>query len=59
VFSNVKTLKSVGLDVPQVTELLLEIREDGFDLPQSVLSYEQGAQAIADYLNQRKGAAKS
>ena len=55
VFSNVRTLKSVGLDVPQVTELLLEIREDGFDLPKNVLSYEEGAQAIADYLNKKKG----
>ena len=55
VFSNVKTLKSVGLDVPQVTELLLEIRKDGFDLPKNVLSYEEGAQAIADYLNKKKG----
>ncbi|MBR6744830.1 MAG: energy-coupling factor transporter ATPase, partial [Clostridia bacterium] len=55
VFSNVRTLKSVGLDVPQVTELLLEIREDGFNLPKNVLSYEEGARAIADYLNQKKG----
>ena len=59
VFSNVKTLKSVGLDVPQVTELMLEIREDGFDLPKDVLSCEEGAAAIAAYLNKRKREAKA
>jgi energy-coupling factor transport system ATP-binding protein len=52
VFSNVKTLKEVGLDVPQVTELMLAIREDGFDVPTGVLSCEEGAKAIANYLNQ-------
>ena len=51
VFSNVKTLKEVGLDVPQVTELMLAIREDGFDVPTGVLSCEEGAKASANYLN--------
>jgi len=56
VFSNVKALKKVGLDVPQVTELMLEIREDGFELPGGILSCEEGAAAIASYLNKRKSA---
>ena len=56
VFSNVKALKKVGLDVPQVTELMLEIREDGFELPGGILSCEEGAAAIASYLDRRKSA---
>ena len=59
VFSNVKTLKEVGLDVPQVTELMLAIREDGFNVPTGVLSCEEGAKAIADYLNQAKSKNKA
>jgi hypothetical protein len=38
---------------------LLEIREDGFDVPTGVLSCEEGAQTIADYLNKRKRERKS
>ena len=56
VFSKVRTVKAAGLDVPQVTELMLEINDDGFDLPKDVLSYEEGAQAIADYIRKKKEA---
>ena len=38
-----------------ISSLLEQIRKDGFDLPKNVLSYEEGAQAIADYLNKKKG----
>ncbi|MBE6665806.1 MAG: energy-coupling factor transporter ATPase [Ruminococcaceae bacterium] len=54
VFSQVRTVKAAGLDVPQVTELMLEINDDGFDLPKDVLSYEEGANAIADYIRKKK-----
>ena len=54
VFSHVRTVKAAGLDVPQVTELMLEINDDGFALPRDVLSYEEGAAAIADYIRKKK-----
>ena len=54
VFSHVRTVKAAGLDVPQVTELMLEINEDGFDLPKDVLYYEEGANAVADYIRKKK-----
>ena len=59
VFSQVRTVKAAGLDVPQVTELMLEINEDGFNLPKDVLSYEEGANAIADYIRKKKAGKKS
>ena len=59
VFSHVRTVKAAGLDVPQVTELMLEINDDGFDLPKDVLSYEEGANAIADYIRKKKAGKKS
>jgi len=40
VFSKVEKLKKVGLDVPQVTELLFELRKDGIDVRQDVLTVE-------------------
>ena len=59
VFSHVRTVKAAGLDGPQVTELMLEINDDGFDLPKDVLSYEEGANAIADYIRKKKAGKKS
>ena len=59
VFSHVKTVKEAGLDVPQVTELMLAINRDGFDLPKDALSYEEGADAIASYIMKRKTEMKS
>ena len=48
VFSQVELLKSVGLSVPETTELLYELRADGFDLPLYALSIDQCAQALYD-----------
>ena len=48
VFSQVELLRSVGLSVPETTELLYALRADGFDLPLDVLSIDQCAQALYD-----------
>ena len=46
VFSQVEGLRAVGLDVPQVTELFYELRRMGYDLPEGILSEEQGVNAL-------------
>ena len=46
VFNDIKLLKSVGLDVPQTTELLFRLREKNSLVPTDVLSVEDTAQAI-------------
>ncbi len=52
VFSHVPELQSVGLDVPQVTELLYELSldgvtmPDGSPLPRGILSEEEGADIL-------------
>ncbi len=46
VFTEVELLKSVGLDVPQVTELVYELRQEGIDLPQDILTEEECYQAL-------------
>ena len=46
VFSDVKTLKAVGLDVPQTTELLYALKNSGIDISTKVISIEEAAQEI-------------
>ncbi len=46
VFSQVDTLKSIGLDIPVMTNLTHELNELGYDLPDDLLSIEETANAI-------------
>lgn len=41
VFSQVDKVKEIGLDVPQVTELAWELKKEGFDIDDEVLSIEE------------------
>ncbi len=46
VFSQVELLRSVGLTVPETTELMFELNQEGWCLPLDALSVEECAQAI-------------
>lgn len=46
IFSDVKTLKSVGLDVPQTAELLYSLKENGFPVDTHALSVKEAAAEI-------------
>ncbi len=46
IFSQVELLKSVSLDVPQVTELLFELEKDGYALPRGILHAMDAADEI-------------
>lgn len=46
VFSNVELLKSIGLDVPQVTELAHELIKAGIPLQEGILNIEEMMEAI-------------
>ena len=54
VFQDVEGLKSVGLTVPDTTELLWELRREGLDVPLDALSDEECAQALKELLAQRR-----
>ncbi len=41
VFSKVGELKALGLDVPQVTDLAFELRKEGIDLPEDILTVDE------------------
>ena len=51
IFENVELLKSVGLDVPQTTELLSELQKNGFDVKTNVISIEETAEMIKSALH--------
>ena len=53
IFKNVSQLKSVGLSVPQTTELLYALNQNGFNVSTDVLSVEDTAKAIALCLEER------
>jgi len=50
VFSRVEELREVGLTVPQTTQLLWELRQEGYDVPLDALSDEECAQALYQLL---------
>ena len=46
VFKNIDMLRRAGLDVPETTALLYELKNDGFDLQLDALTVEECADAI-------------
>lgn len=50
VFSKIDLLRSVGLDVPQVTELSQHLKKLGINMPKDVLETEECVQAILEAL---------
>jgi len=54
VFKNVELLKSVGLDVPQTTELLFALQKEGFKVSTDVISIKETAEQIASALREDK-----
>jgi len=50
VFQDVEGLKAVGLTVPQTTELLWQLRQEGLNVPLDALSDEECAAALRDLL---------
>ena len=51
IFSNIKLLKEVGLDVPQTTELLYRLKQGGMNISTDVISIEESAQKIYDAIH--------
>ena len=50
VFKNVEKIKSLGLDVPQATELAYRLRKAGMDIPDNILDEKECAAAIRSAL---------
>lgn len=54
VFKNVEKLKSLGLDVPQVTELAYELRKIGIEISDDVLTVDECFDEIIKILGETK-----
>ncbi|HEY8350465.1 MAG TPA: energy-coupling factor transporter ATPase [Clostridia bacterium] len=52
VFSDVNRIKSLGLDVPQVTELMYELNKSGFDFPTDILTVDEAVERLRAYLGE-------
>lgn len=50
VFSQVEKMKAIGLDVPQVTELMYALGKEGFDTDVHIINEEDCAQALMQLL---------
>ncbi|MDI3477101.1 MAG: energy-coupling factor transport system ATP-binding protein [Thermoanaerobacterium sp.] len=49
VFKEVKKLKDLGLDVPQVTELAYKLKQEGIDIPTEILTVDEMVRFICQY----------
>ena len=54
VFKNVELIKSVGLDVPQTTELLYELYKSGIKVSFEKLTMKECEEELADLLEEKK-----
>jgi energy-coupling factor transport system ATP-binding protein len=54
IFSQVEKIKGFGLDVPQVTELVFELKRQGIDLPDDIITVEECEEAIIEKLKVAK-----
>ena len=53
VFARKKELSEVGLDLPPITQLTEALRERGMALGETILSVDDAAEQIAEYLNNK------
>lgn len=55
VFSRPDELEKMGLRVPQITKIITGLRNKGYDLPEGVLTVEDGFRELVRLLNNKKG----
>ena len=53
VFSNVELMKKIGLDVPQVTELMYLLKQSGFSADTHIIDEEKCVTALKALLEDR------
>lgn len=54
IFSRHDELRKIGLDVPQITELMIKLKEKGMDIPTDVLTVEEAELVLKEYLRRSK-----
>ncbi len=52
--SNIERLKEIGLDIPQVLELAIKLRKQGFDIKEDILTIEEAKEEILRVMKGRR-----
>lgn len=55
VFSRAEEISAIGLDVPQITRVFLELRKRGIDFGKEVYTVDYAKELILKYLKERQG----
>lgn len=50
VFSHGRELEKIGLRVPQITKIMLELKEKGYDVPDGILTVDEAFTAVSSLL---------
>lgn len=50
VFSHGRDLEKIGLKVPQITRIMLELKEKGYDVPDGILTVDEAFSAVSSLL---------
>lgn len=50
VFSHGRELEKIGLRVPQITRIMLELKEKGYDVPDGILTVDEAFSAVSSLL---------
>lgn len=50
VFKNIEKLEKIGLGVPQITYLIRDLRKNGIELPDDILTVDEAKRCILEYL---------
>lgn len=56
IFEDVDTLNKYDLDIPEITQIFIELKNRGFYLNNKVYTVDQGIQAVLDYISRCKNA---
>lgn len=54
IFSQVQTIRNLGLDVPQVTELCFELRQHGVEISQDIITEDECVEALSKLLQTQR-----
>ncbi|MDE6679100.1 MAG: energy-coupling factor transporter ATPase [Ruminococcus sp.] len=55
VFSRAEEISAIGLDVPQITRVFIELRKHGIDFGEEVYTVDSAREVILKYLRERQG----
>lgn len=53
VFSNAQKLQQIGLDIPDITKVMIKLRQKGFKLDENVITIDQAVSSIKNLINQK------